>query len=66
MRSILLYLDGFDLRRVALEQRKQLLQDRIMKRRGHSFFRSLCGEGSRIVRGGEAARPGRDRRQEAQ
>ena len=26
----LLYLDGFDLRRVALEQRKQLLQDRIV------------------------------------
>ena len=26
----LLYLDGFDLRRVGLEQRKQLLQDRIV------------------------------------
>jgi bifunctional non-homologous end joining protein LigD len=27
----LIYLDGIDLRRVALEQRKQLLQDRVMK-----------------------------------
>ena len=37
----LLYLDGLDLRRVALDERKLLLQEKIVTWRGYSVFRSL-------------------------
>ena len=51
----LLYLDGFDLRRVPLEQRKALLRDRIKNDADRvspdSFFRSLCRERARSFRG---------------
>ena len=60
----LLYVDGYDLRRVALEQRKQVLAQIIAPERTGSLLRSFS-PGSGAVRSGQAKRFGGDSREKA-
>ena len=62
----LLYLDGLDLRRVALDERKRLLQEKIVLGGVIQFSDHYAEKGLDLFRSSEAAWTGRHRRQEAQ
>ena len=62
----LLYLDGLDLRRVALEERKRLLQEKIVAGEVIQFSDHYAEKGLDLFRSSEKAGAGRHRRQETQ